>query len=141
MNEYDWELSSGAPLCELSDAFYRAVRDSIFRQLTPETSHEQFAAAVEHLLTLRDELKQAIRPMHYGSLVGGHRCIDQLFIEARARLRSLEIMQPIPFTLSPPPSWETPAHVVRDLRDAIQPNQEATTLGTDDPTNGDRHPQ
>jgi hypothetical protein len=134
MSAYDWTLSSGAPLCELSDSFYRAVRDTIFLQLTTETTSEQFQAAQEHLLMLRDELKQAIRPMHYGSLVGRHRCIDQLFTEARARLRSLEIMQPIPFTLSPPPRRETPADVVRDLADPLQPNPEATTLGTDEPT-------
>ena len=104
MPEYDWQLSAGAPLCTVSDSFYRTVREAIFQQLTKETTPVQFQAALEHLVRLRDEL-QPIRPMHYGSLVGGHRCVEHLFKEADARLRALEIMQPAP----PPPAPEAPA--------------------------------
>jgi hypothetical protein len=136
MSDYDWQLSAGAPLCVFSDSFYSSARDTIFRQLTRDTTPEQFQAAQEHLQQLRDELVEQLYPMHYGSLVGRHRCIDQLFTEGRARLRSLETLQPLP---APPPPRETPADVVRDLHDAIQPNPQATSLGTDDPIKEDRH--
>jgi hypothetical protein len=106
MSTYDWKQSACAPLCTVSDSFYRTVRETIFQQLTTETTAAQWGAAQESLTRLRDEKQQAIRPMHYGSLVGGHRCVDHLFQEATARLRNLEIMQPAP---SPQPPPEPPA--------------------------------
>jgi hypothetical protein len=129
MSEYDWHLSAGAPLCELSDSFYRTVREAVFQQLTKDTTPEQWQAAQESLTRLRDELVQDIRPMHYGSLIGRHRCVNQVFNEARARLRGLEIMQPVPVPQPPPPPRETLADVVRDLKETFQPNPAATPLG------------
>jgi hypothetical protein len=141
MSAYDWNLSSGALLCELSDSFYRTVCETIFQHLTKDTTPEQFQAAFESLLRLREELEQDLRPMHYGSLIGRHRCVHHLYREACARLRSLEIMQPVPKPQPPPPPRETPADVVRDLADVIQPNPQATSLGTDDPREEERHPR
>jgi DNA-directed RNA polymerase specialized sigma24 family protein len=110
MSEYDWNLSAGSPLCVFSDSFYYSVRDAIFRQLSKDSSKEQFQAALESLTRLREELEQDIQPMHYGALIGRHRCVEHLFKEARARLRSLEIMQPEPPQPEPaatqPPSLE-----------------------------------
>ena len=133
MSEYDWQLSAGAPLCTISDSFYRTVREAIFQQVTRETTVEQWQAARESLLRLRDELQQAIKPMHYGSLVGSHRCLDHVFREAVARLRALEIMQPVPKP-PPPPKQQliTREGVVLDLEDKIQTNRAETHLGTDD---------
>jgi hypothetical protein len=111
MSAYDWQLSSGAPLCVVSDDFYRTVRETIFQQLTMDTTAEQWQAVLENLTRLRDELQQDIRPMHYGSLVGGHRCLDRVFGEARARLRNLENLQAKP---APPPPPE-PAPEPHDL--------------------------
>ena len=122
MSDYDWPLSADAPLCVVSDSYYRTVRETVFQQLTKDTTPEQWQAAQESLTRLRDELQQAIRPMHYGSLVGGHRCLDHLFGEAVARLRNLELMQP-------PPPPETLADVLQDLKEKFQPNPEATSLG------------
>jgi hypothetical protein len=139
MSDYDWQLSAGAPPCVVSDSFYRIVRETIFQHLTKETTAEQWQAAQESLTRLRDELQQAIRPMHYGSLVGGHRCLDHIFREAAARLRNLELMQPPPpDPPEPPPPRETLDAVVRDLRDKIQPNPQETTLGTDEPIREER---
>jgi hypothetical protein len=130
MSEYDWNLSAGAPLCTVSDSFYRTVRETLFQQLTKETTMEQWQAAQESLVHLRDELQQAIYPMHYGSLVGRHRCLDHVFREAVARLRGLEIMQPVPPTPQPPPKPpETLKDVVEGLKETFQPNPDATPLG------------
>jgi hypothetical protein len=130
MSEFDWQLSAGAPLCLLSDSFYYTGRDTVFRQLRKDMTKEQWQAALESLTRLRDELVREIYPMHYGSLVGRHRCVDHLFREARARLQSLEIMQPVPVPEPPSKPPETLADVVRDLQETYQPNPQATPLGT-----------
>jgi hypothetical protein len=133
MREYDWQLSNGAPLCVFSDSFYYTSRDTVFRQLTKDTTPAQIQAALEHLTQLRDELQQAIYPMHYGSLVGKHRCVDHLFREAVARLRALEIMQPVPVPQQPaeppPPPDE---HSLEDVVDSLETTDE-TYLGNTTP--------
>jgi hypothetical protein len=101
MSDYDWNLSAGAPLCVFSDSFYYSARDAVFRQLSKESTDEQYAAALESLTRLRDELVQNLYPMHYGSLVGRHRCVDHVFREARARLHGLQVTKPAPV---PPPA-------------------------------------
>jgi hypothetical protein len=140
MSTYDWNLSAGAPLCTVSDSFYRTVRETIFQQLTKETTAAQWQATQESLTRLRDELQQAIYPMHYGSLVGRHRCLDHVFREAAARLRSLEIMQPVPQP-PPPPSQQLISRegIVIDLEEKIQTNRAETNLGTDDTQPGNRN--
>jgi hypothetical protein len=133
MSEYDWNLSAGAPLCTFSDSFYRTVREAIFQQLTTETTAEQWQAALESLTRLREELEQDVHPMHYGALVGRHRCVNHVFKEACARLRSLEIMQPAPEPQPPAPRepLTTPDAVVADLGETIQHRPDETVLGED----------
>jgi hypothetical protein len=118
MSEFDWILSSGAPLCVLSDSFYYTARDTVFRQLTKDTTPQQWEAALEYITQLRDDLVQSLYPMHYGSLVGGHRCVDHLFREARARLHGLQVMQPVPPVPAPPPPAPPPKP--RTLRDVVK---------------------
>jgi DNA-directed RNA polymerase specialized sigma24 family protein len=125
MSAYDWNLSAGAPLCELSDACYRTIHETIFQQLTKDTTPEQWQAAQESLLRLRDELVRDIRPMHYGALIGRHRCVDQVFKEARARLRGLEIMQPQPVPEQPaPPVPEPQEHSLEDVVETFETTDE-----------------
>jgi hypothetical protein len=109
MSDYDWNLSAGAPLCVSSDSFYYSARDAVFRQLSKESTKEQFQAALETLTQLRDELVQTLYPMHYGALVGRHRCVEHLFREARARLRGLQVTQPVP--AAPPAPEQKPQPV------------------------------
>jgi hypothetical protein len=120
MSDFDWNLSAGSPLCVLSDSFYYSARDAVFRQLRTDMTKEQWQAALESLTQLRDELVGSIYPMHYGSLVGRHRCVEHLFREACARLRSLEILQPVPTPQPPaPPARKQPPRsadeVVNDI--------------------------
>jgi hypothetical protein len=137
MTEYDWQLASGAPPCVFSDSFYRTGRDAIFRQLTTETTHEQFQAALESLTRLRDELVQNLYPMHYGALIGRHRCVEDLYKEARARLRGLEIMQPAPEVPAPPPPAPPPKP--RSLADVLKEFQGLTDAASEaaDTDNGE----
>ena len=134
MSVYDWQLSAGAPLCELSDSFYRTVRETIFQQLTTDTTPEQWQAAMDCLTCLREELEQAIRPMHYVSLIGSHRCVNQVFTEARARLRGLQIMQPALAPQQPEPEApQAQEHSLEDIVEAFETTDE-TLLG--DPGTG-----
>ena len=148
MGNYDWQLSPGAPLCVLSDSFYATSRDTIFRQLTPETTHEQFAAALERLQVLRDELVQQLYPMHYGSLVGRHRYIEHLFRKAHARLQSLEIMQPVPVPQQPaePPPAPKPEptsdeELMERLKAYVAERTNETFFGQDQEEAGEEEPQ
>jgi hypothetical protein len=54
-----------------------------------------------------------------------------LFQEAAARLRNMEIMQPVPPTPppTPPKPPETLKDVVEGLKETFQPNPDATPLG------------
>jgi hypothetical protein len=121
MSAYDWQLSPGAPLCALSDSFYRTIREAVFQQLTRETTPGQWRAALERLTQLRDELVREKQPMHYGALIGTHRCVEQVFKEARARLRGLEIMQPkpVPSPEPPPPAPPPKPRTLRDVRGGL----------------------
>jgi hypothetical protein len=81
---------------------------------------KQWQAALESLERLRDELVQALYPMHYGSLVGRHRCVEHLFREARARLHGLQATQPVPAPQPPTPPARrqpprSPDEVVNDI--------------------------
>jgi hypothetical protein len=130
MSPYDWELPPRYPTCPQGDSFHRTARDTIFRQLSPNTTPEQFQAAHESLEQLRADLEQQLPWTHYGLSVGTHRCVRDLFREAAARLRSLSIVQPAsqPAPRSP---LETPEQVVDELNEIITPRPDETVLGED----------
>jgi hypothetical protein len=98
----------------------------------------------QSLMLLCLELEQQADWRHYaGTDTLRHCCVRDIYTQAAFMLKNLSLTQPPPpAPPPPPPPRETPADVVRDLRDAIQPNPEATSLGTDD-TMGeeDRHPR
>jgi hypothetical protein len=111
MHPFDWELPPRYPTCPQADAFYRTARE-LFRQLSPTTTPEQFQAAQASLEQLRTELMQQLPWSHFGLSVGTHRCVTDLFHEARARLRSLAIVQPVP---QPPPAPEPKPRSLTDV--------------------------
>jgi hypothetical protein len=95
MTSYDWILPPRYPLCPVADSFYRTGQ-AIFQNLNGATP-EMFAAARESLELFRAELAQKLPRMHYGLSVGRHRCLDDVYQEAIARLRCLSaIVQPAP---------------------------------------------
>jgi hypothetical protein len=114
MHPYDWELPPRYPVCPQADSFHRTAREAIFRQLSGTTTPEQFQAAQESLDLLRAELEQQLHWTHFGLSVGTHRCVNDLYHEASARLRSLAIVQPAPQPAPPPPMPKP-----RSLRDVV----------------------
>jgi hypothetical protein len=132
MSSRDWTLPARYPLCAFADAFYRTARDSIFSQLTAVTTPEQFQAAQESLLLLREELEQDMPAMHYGAQVDTRRCVGDLYKEASARLRSLAVLHPVPQPPAPGQQLITREGIVIDLEEKIQTSTQETDLGTGD---------
>jgi hypothetical protein len=92
----DWKLPPNLPLCVYSDLFYRTAQDSIFSQLTDDTTSAQFEQAQVNLLLMKQELEKDMPPMHYASQIGTHLCLEVLYKEAILRLKNLAVLQPIP---------------------------------------------
>jgi hypothetical protein len=101
-NTYKWDQAA-SPRCVYADTFYRTAKDAVFAKLTEATTANQFQAAQESLLLLRQELETDMPPMHFASLIGRHLCVKDVYREAIARLRSLALLQPEP---APPPPEE-----------------------------------
>jgi hypothetical protein len=127
MSAYDWELSPGAPLCLQSDSFYHAVRQGIVQQLrtSPGLTSEQWDAVFVLLKQLRDKYQQDVSPMHYGSLVGGHRCVRHLYREGKAILRGLQLTMPVQQPPPPPdPAPEPHEHSLEEVVDIFEATDE-----------------
>jgi hypothetical protein len=114
MPTFDWELPPRYPTCPQADAFYRTARE-LFRQLSPTTTPAQFQAAQAALEQLRNAFMNQLAWSHFGLSVGTHRCVTDLFHEACARLRSLEVVQTVPQQAPP-----APAPKPRSLTDVLR---------------------
>jgi hypothetical protein len=122
---YDWEQSPGAPRCLPSDSFYHAARYGIVQQLRPDMTIEQWDAVFAHLKELRDKYQQDVYPMHYGSLVGSHRCVRHLYREAKAIVRGLQLTMPAPQPAPPPdPAPEPHEHSLEEAVDIFEATDE-----------------
>jgi hypothetical protein len=120
MSTQNWLLSARSPLCLPADALYRTGQ-VIFHNLSGAVTPDRINAAQEALETYRAELLPKLHPMHYGMSVGMHVCVEEVYQEAKARLRALAATsQPAPEPPAPPPA-ATP-QPVRD--DALIANME-----------------
>jgi hypothetical protein len=125
----DWRLPKDLPLCVYSDVFHRTAQDSIFSQLTDETTPAQFEAAQAYLLLMKEELEKDMPPMHYASQLGTHLCVGVLYKEASLRLRNLAILQPEPLPPVTGPQPLSPEDIVNNLENDLPPDPEETFLG------------
>jgi len=121
MSARDWILPARYPLCLPADALYWTGQ-AIFHNLSGAVTPDMVAAAQEALEKYRAEPLSTLHPMHFGFLsVGIHICVEDVYQEARARLRGLAATtQPAPEPPTPPPA-PTP-QPVRD--DALIANME-----------------
>jgi hypothetical protein len=126
----DWNLPSGSPRCVYADTLYRTAKDAIFSKLTKDTTPEQFQAALESLTLLREELERDMPAMHYGALIGTHRCVNDVYREAVARLRCLAVLTPPPKPPVPTQQVITVAGVVVDIEEHFRTSAKETDLGT-----------
>jgi hypothetical protein len=104
MAAHDWILPARAPLCLPADSLYRTGQ-AIFHNLSGTVTPDRINAAQEALETYRAELLPTLHPMHYGMSVGMHVCVEDVYHEAKARLRALAATsQPAPEPPAPPPA-------------------------------------
>jgi len=87
--------NSQLPLCGYAQLFESIARETIFPELSPSTTKEQYQQAQECLLSLRNELQRRMGPFHYPSPSGSHRCIGDCYVEFRSRLKILSILAPL----------------------------------------------
>jgi hypothetical protein len=138
MSSRDWILPARYPLCPPADSLYRTGQ-AIIHNLSGAVTPDMIAAAQEALALYRTELASTLHPMHYGLQIDTHVCVEFVYQEATARLRSLSItLQQAPTPPAPPPQQPPiPSHaVVNNLRRLAEDRtrRKETYLGTDDPT-------
>jgi hypothetical protein len=125
----DWKLPADLPLCLFANVFHRTAQDSIFSQLTDETTPGQYEQAQANLLLMKQELEKDMPPLHYVSHIGTHVCVGVLYKEASLRLRNLAVLRPEPLSpvLSPQPL--SPEDIVNNLENDLPVDPEETYLG------------
>jgi hypothetical protein len=102
MSSRDWILPARYPLCPPADSLYRTGQ-AIIHNLSGAVTPDMIAAAQEALAQYRTELVSTLHPMHFGLSVGIHICVEDVYQEARARLRGLAAtIQPTPEPPAPP---------------------------------------
>jgi hypothetical protein len=124
-----WKLPADLPLCVFSNLFYRTAQDSIFSQLTDDTTPAQFEQAQTFLLLMKEELEMDMPRMHYVSHIGTHLCVEVLYKEAVLRLKNLALLKPEPL---PPETGQqplSPEDIVNNLENDLPTDPQDTFLG------------
>ena len=130
-----WEYKARDPEDPVPCPYALALRETaqeIFARITETTTLDTFAGCQQSLLSRYWELAERVQQdwAHFPTpRTGRHWCLRREYEQAYQKLRILSLMR----TPQPASPRETPADVVRDLADAIQPTPAATTLGTDEP--------
>jgi hypothetical protein len=101
-------------LCRDSYTVARLIEQTIFSQITPATTPDQFAAAQESLKQLCERFEAQLDLFHYAGIRGSHHCIRDVYEDARARLENLAIMQP-----PPKPAERQPLRTAADVLEAL----------------------
>jgi hypothetical protein len=114
----------------------KLVAEDILANVGDSTSPEQFAEVQKSLLFLYQELKDRYDPWHFRT-PGGHRCLDNAYLEYAMKLRTRFILQKEPAAASPAPAQPplTPDAVVNNLRTVAEELKRPrdTYLGADEP--------
>jgi hypothetical protein len=115
-----------ASLCEFAERL-RETADVLFSQVNDRTTAAQFAAAQQTLLERKEALEAELRTrgrFHYASSSGSlHRCVPQVYEDAKTRLRLLsQLQQPLapPARRQPPRSADAVVNDVSSLADAVK---------------------
>jgi hypothetical protein len=117
-------------LCRDSYTVAKLIEQTIFNQITPETTQQQFQLAQESLKRLCERFEANLDLFHYAALSGSHQCVRDVYEDARARLENLAIMQPQP----KPPAQQviTRDGIISNLAERAQTSETETDVGIDD---------
>jgi hypothetical protein len=114
----------------------KLVGDDILANVGDSTSPEEFEQVQKGLLFLYQELKERLDPWHFRT-PGGHRCLDDAYLEYAMKLRTRFILQKEPAAAPPAPTQPplTPDAVVNNLRTVAEALKRPrdTYLGADEP--------
>jgi hypothetical protein len=121
--------------------FYRTAQDSIFSQLSDDTTPAQFEQAQTFLRLMKEELEMDMPRLHYASHLDTHVCVGMLYKEAVLRLKNLQALHPEPLPLETGPQPLSPEDIVNNLENDLPINPEETYLGDEKETedNGGNH--
>jgi hypothetical protein len=115
-----------ASLCEFAERL-RETADGLFSQVNDRTTPAQFESAQQTLLERKEQLDAELRArgrFHYASSSGGlHRCVPQVYEDAKTRLRLLsQLQQPptMPARRQPPRSADDVVNDIASLADAMK---------------------
>jgi hypothetical protein len=118
-------------------AKFQRVAEELLANIGETTSLEQFEQAQKGLLFYWEELKKRLDPLH-PRFPGGHRCLDECYLEYAMLIRNKHILQKPPQSASPPAPQQpplTPDQVVNNLRRVAEERKRPrdTYLGNDAP--------
>jgi hypothetical protein len=125
----NWKLPPELPRCLFSDAFHRTAEDTIFNQLTDDTTPAQYEQALANLRLMKEELEKDMPPIHYASHIGTHVCVEVLYKEAVLRLKNLMLLRPEPLPPETGPQPLSPEDIVNNLENDLPVDPEETYLG------------
>jgi hypothetical protein len=112
------------------------VAEDILANVGDSTSLEEFEQVQKGLLFLYQELRERRDPLHFRT-PGGHRCLDDAYLEYAMKLRTRFILQKEPAAAPPAPMQPplTPDAVVNNLRTLAEELKRPrdTYLGADEP--------
>src|ERR671914_836857 len=132
-----WKLPPDLPRCLFSDVFHRTSEDTIFSQITDDTTPAQFEQAQAYLLQMKEELEKDMPRMHYAAHIGTHICVGVLYKEALLRLKNLAVLQPEPLPLETGPQPLSPEDIVNNLENDLPVAPDDTYLGEEKETEND----
>jgi hypothetical protein len=135
MRSLNWRGGSSNNPCDEYEKL-KLVAEDILANTDDSTSPEQFAEAQKSLLFLYQELKERYDPWHFRT-PGGHRCLDNCYLEYAMKIRTRFILQKDPAAAPPAPTQPplTPDAVVNNLRTLAEELKRPrdTYLGADEP--------
>jgi hypothetical protein len=102
LNRRGWSPADTCPEYEK----LKLVAENLLAHVDATTSPEQFEQAQQGLLFFWQELQQRLDPLH-PRFPGGHRCLEECYLEYAMRLRTRAVLQkPLP-----PPQPQKPQPV------------------------------
>jgi hypothetical protein len=106
---------------------------SIFSQITEQTTPQQFELALQSLKALSERLEAQVDLFHFPQAYGSpHSCVRDVFNDAEFRLKNLAIMHQKPEQPAPKQQLISREGAVIDLEEQVETSSEETDLGTDD---------
>jgi hypothetical protein len=131
--------SGSRPTCPHARTFIQIAEQTIFNNITPQTTSDQFDAATDILARLCQRLEAQVDMFHYPEATGNHWCVRDVYDHAVLALAGLAAMHQQAVPEPPRQQLISREGIVIDLEDKIQTNRAETHLGTDDTQPGNKN--